>query len=60
MNQTNEKVNKYFAVNSVERSIVPSFSDKKRQVSSTVLDKELSEGIYFWDPVLRQFIKFGK
>jgi hypothetical protein len=57
MNQTNEKANKYLAVNSVGKSIIPSFPDKKRQTSSKVSNKELAEGSFRWDPNVRQFVR---
>ena len=32
VNKTNEKLNKYFVINSIKGSITPQFSDKKRKV----------------------------
>ena len=57
MNKTYEKLNKCLAVNSVGRSIIPSFPDQKRQTPSKVSDKELSEGSFRWDPNVRQFVR---
>jgi hypothetical protein len=58
MNQEDEELDKYFTVNSVKGSKNAYLFDKKRTEPFRVSDKELAEGIYFWDPVLRQFIKF--
>ncbi len=60
MNKSDERMNKYFAVNAVGRSVTPSFPDQKMKDPVKVSDKELAERVYFWDPILRQFIKFGR
>lgn len=60
MNKQNKEANKYFAVNSVGKSIIPSFPDKKRQTPSKVSDKELAEESYRWDPAGHRFVKIER
>jgi hypothetical protein len=60
MNQTYKEVNKYLAVNSVGKSIIPSFPDKKSQVPFKVSNKELAEESYRWDPSAYRFIKIER
>lgn len=57
MNPDNEKINKYFGLNSVRSELKPSFPDKKRQVSFKVSDKELSKNMFYWDPSIHRFIR---
>ena len=57
MNPDNEKINKYFGLNSVKSELKASLPDKKRQVPFKVSDKELAENMVYWDPFIRQFIR---
>ncbi len=60
MNPDNEKINKYFGLNSVRSELKPSFPDKKRKGSFTVSNKELAEESYRWDPSVHRFIKIER
>lgn len=58
MIETNEYLDKYFADYSVKDSEDEVSFGTNRTTSYRVSGKELAEGIYFWDPVLRRFMKF--
>jgi|JI10StandDraft_1071094.scaffolds.fasta_scaffold4755415_1 hypothetical protein len=58
MNEKQEELDKYFGEETVKKVLKSSVFDKKRTGVFEVSDRESAEGIYFWDPVLRHFIKF--
>ena len=60
MNPNDEKINKYFGLNSVRSELKPSFPDKKRQVPFKVSNKDLAEENYRWDPAAHRFIKIER
>lgn len=60
MNQDNEKINKYFGLNSVRSELKPSFPDKKKKFPFKVSNKDLAEENYRWDPAAYRFIKIER
>ena len=60
MNPDNEKINKYFGLNSVRNELKPSLPGKKRQVPFKVSNKDLSEENYRWDSSAHRFIKIER
>ena len=57
MDKPAEKMNKYVGINSINPASNTSLPNRKRTVSYKVSDKELSDGIYRWDPGVCQFIR---
>ena len=60
MNKTAKKMNKYLGANSIRHASNSSLPYKRRPSSYQVSDKELSDGIYRWDPSTCQFIRIKK
>jgi hypothetical protein len=60
MNQNNEKINRYFGLNSVRSELKSSLPDKKRQAPIKVSDKELAEESYRWDSTVHKFFKIER